>query len=66
MATFHKLTVYVCDPNDCLTLDEIKSLIVEYDKDQDINQVGTQTEAWEKYFPRGEETTGGRRNPRRV
>ena len=63
MAQFYKMTLYVCDLEDDLSLKEIKTLIDEralsgvsvnaicrFSNDVDINKLDCPISAWEKYF----------------
>ena len=51
MAQLYKMTLYVCDLEENLSLNEIKRIIKDDALDDiDINYTNSTTEQWEKYF----------------
>ena len=54
MAQLYKMTLYVCDLCDDLSLNEIKTRIdqyaLEWDDDIDLNEYNDPASVWEKYF----------------
>ena len=53
MAQLYKMTLYVCDLEENLSLSEKVGAHVDWDNDIDINYTSSTTDQWEKYFDNG-------------